>query len=139
MTIILLLIILYLSYYDIRYYKVPNRITLLLFFLVITHSYYDNRLINAITAGLFSLIFYIVVYLLTKGKIGIGDIKFSIISAIYLGFELWLYSIFFAVLVSSIVAGTLLINKKINKESRIPFIPFFVSGIIFSYTIPPFL
>lgn len=139
MTYILLIFILYLAYYDFKYYRVPNRITLLLFLLVLSQSYFNNRLEKAIIAGLFSLLFYTVVYLITKGKIGVGDIKFSIISAIYLGFEFWLYSMFYSIILATIVSSVLLLLKKIDKGSRLPFIPFLTSGIILTHILPPIL
>lgn len=139
MTYILLIIILYLAYYDIRYYRVPNRITLLLFLLVLTDSYLNHRWEKAIIAGFFSLIFFVVVFMITRGKIGIGDIKFSIISAIYLGFELWLYSIFYAILTATFTGLTLIIMKKIKRDDRLPFIPFLTTGIICTLIIPPFI
>lgn len=132
MTYILLIICLYLAYYDIRYYKVPNRFTLLLFILVIIQSYYYNRLEKAIIAGFFSLLFYTLVYLITRGKIGIGDIKFSVTSAIYLGWGLWMDALIYSIITVVIISSPLFLAKIINKDSRLPFIPFLVSGIILS-------
>lgn len=141
MTYILLIICLYLTYYDIRYYRVPNKITLLLFILVIIQSYYNNRLEKSIIAGLFSLLFYSLVYLITRGKIGIGDIKFSVTSAIYLGWGLWIDALFYSMLTVVIITTPLFLTKKLKKESRLPFIPFLVSGVILSKIpfIPHFL
>lgn len=133
MIYILLVISLYLVYYDIKYLKVPNKIIILLLIIALLNAYLNGVLIGSLIAGLLCLLFYITVYMLSKGNIGIGDIKYSIITAITLGTKLWYRAMIITVLISLII---LLISKPLKKvpvKSKVPFIPPLFLGSLISY------
>lgn len=137
MIIILLLISLFLVFYDLKYYKVPNLINLALLILVISNKVYiKDHPFDYIIPGLIAFITLLLVYMVSKGKLGMGDIKYSSIMAIYFGYRFWLGSLIYASIVALLVSIILLLSKKIKKDSRIPFIPFLVIGNIVNYLIP---
>lgn len=137
MIIFILLTSLCLVYYDFKYLKVPNLITLLLFLSVIIYKIY-NKIppTDFIIPGLVSAGTLLAVYIFSKGKLGMGDIKYSVIISIYFGYIFWLGSIIYAAASALIISIYLLISKKISKYTRIPFIPFLVAGGIINYFLP---
>lgn len=129
MIIPITILLLYLSYYDIRYYKVPNRILLLLLLFVLFNQCYSGELLSSLLCGLYSILFFTLVYIFSRGKIGMGDIKFSIVSAIYLGYFPWLLSLMIGVL------SILPFYRYFGRSKPIPFVPFLTFGTFFSHSL----
>lgn len=132
MNIIILLISLYLVIYDIKFKKVPNYINLLLLSLIILNKLNLNEdLVKPILGGLLAFNTFYLIYLVTKGGIGIGDCKYTALIAVHFGYYFWIKSIFISSIIALFVTTTLYIRKKIDKKTKIPFIPFLVLGWIF--------
>lgn len=131
------MISLFLVFYDLKYFKVPNLINLFLLILVISNKVYIKaHPFDYIVPGLIAFITLLLVYMVSKGKLGMGDIKYSSIMAIYLGYRFWLSSLIYASIAALLISIILLLSKKIKRDSRIPFIPFLVIGNIANYIIP---
>ena len=72
----------------------------------------------------------LIMSLLSKGGIGVGDGIVVLISGIYLGVQENCFLLLLALLVSSLYSGFLWIGKKVDRKKKIPFIPFLLVGYI---------
>ena len=64
----------------------------------------------------------LIMSLLSKGGIGVGDGIVVLISGIYLGVQENCFLLLLALLVSSLYSGFLWIGKKVDRKQKIPFI-----------------
>ena len=136
-TIIIALTSLYLVYFDIRYKRVPNIVNLLLFTSVIISKVFNGEpLLISLASGLIAFGTFLLIHLVSRGKLGMGDCKYTAIIAVNFGYYFWLQSIIYTSLIALIVSVILLISKKIDRETPIPFIPFLVAGWMLNYYIP---
>lgn len=65
----------------------------------------------------------------TAGKVGIGDGLLLIAIGMGIGFENCIYVLCVALIFSCIVSGILLVLKKANRNTHIPFVPFITLGM----------
>ena len=94
-----------------------------------------------INNSFYMLIIFIILYFISfiSSKIfrikslGMGDIKFSSISAIWLGIDLCLISLFISFFISAIYSLHGKIFKSLNPFQQYPFAPFLSIGIFFSW------
>ncbi|MFA5527419.1 MAG: A24 family peptidase [Peptostreptococcales bacterium] len=98
------------------------------------YGFYSGRMdgfLAALVACLLLVLIYIFSLLLFKGKegIGMGDIKLYIPIGLFLGLKLTLLSLWIAMLSAGMLSMALLLKKKVNRTSSIPFGPFIVWGI----------
>ena len=88
---------------------------------------------SAIVAALVAGGIFEAIILISKGKwMGIGDVKIGILMGLILGLPQILVALFLAFLTGAIVSIILLILKKKNLKSEIPFGPFLVLATIIS-------
>ncbi|ABN52567.1 MAG TPA: prepilin peptidase [Hungateiclostridium thermocellum] len=66
----------------------------------------------------------------TKGGVGMGDTKLIAVSGLYTGLTGIISVLFYSFILSGITGIVLLILKKANSKSRIPFIPFLTLGFL---------
>ncbi|HOM03327.1 MAG TPA: A24 family peptidase [Acetivibrio sp.] len=66
----------------------------------------------------------------TKGGVGMGDTKLIAVSGLYTGLAGILSTLFYSFVLSGITGIALLVSKKANSKSRIPFIPFLTLGFL---------
>ena len=79
------------------------------------------------------LISYISYKLLRINSLGLGDIKLSSISSIWLGIEMVFTSLCISFLLSAIYSLHGIITKRFKRFHQYPFAPFISIGIIFSW------
>ncbi len=72
------------------------------------------------------------IWLFTRGKLGLGDAKLSAFLSLALGVEGWLGMVFFSSVSGLVFAVVMLISKKMDKNTQIPFAPFMCLGTIIS-------
>ncbi|MDA3938815.1 MAG: A24 family peptidase [Spirochaetia bacterium] len=70
---------------------------------------------------------------ITKGKLGMGDVKFAALMAIYIGFPGWFIATGVASLLGLLFAVLGLFSGRLNRNTRIPFAPFLTVGSIGAY------
>lgn len=73
--------------------------------------------------------FFAVVSIVTGGKLGMGDAIVLLGLGLGLGTIRTVYMIVFALLLNCIVAIVLVMLKKANRHTRIPFVPFITAGM----------
>ena len=114
--------------FDLKYMILPDFSTLILILLVLI----DGQ-IN-IFAGIGSVVFLGILYLITKGKgMGLGDVKFAVYMGILLGWPKIVLAFYLAFIVGAIIGGLMLLVKKISRKAVIPFGPFLIMGTIISW------
>ena len=132
---IFLLVAIPVSVFDIRTRRIPNWIvfTGIVFLFALRFLYFKDSpvslFINILTGG---LIFYSV-RLFTKGKLGMGDVKFAAFIALFAGFPLFFAAVGVASLAGLAFALAGMAMGKIKKTTKIPFAPFLTAGSIVIY------
>jgi len=89
----------------------------------------DISLINAII-GIAEGLLLIMISVLTKGQIGMGDGILLAACGLMLGGRDNLIMFFFACLSSAVVSALIMIIKKADKKTKIPFVPFMIPGFL---------
>lgn len=92
-------------------------------------------IINEGIAILGAVIVCMICMLLSRGSLGMGDLKLMCLMAAFLGIEGICYSMFVSIFFSFIVAVGLLITQKKSKKDAIPFAPFILAGTFVSLII----
>lgn len=120
---------------DLKYMLIPNKI--LLFFLPVMlvlrlcfpiHTLW-NHLLGALVGGGIILLIVIV----TRGDMGMGDAKLFFLCGWVVGFPHILLSLFIACLLGTGVGGILLLLKIVKLKQAIPFGPFLALGTLITY------
>ncbi len=122
--------LLVISLIDLDEMIIPNKLVIFILIVASIYTIIDKNYLDHII-GFFlvsSILLFIVV--VTKGAMGMGDVKLMAVSGLLLG----AYNIFLALIVASVVGSivsiTLLALKKINRKNKVPFGPFLSFGIM---------
>lgn len=126
---------------DYKCFKIPNKLilygillrVLILFYEIIFA--FDTLKLTFISEGIAiiaSAVVCIACILMSKGSMGMGDLKMLLMVGSLLGLEGWIYSLMFSVVISFVVALLLLLTKKKSKKDAIPFAPFVLAGSLLS-------
>lgn len=118
---------------DAKHRIIPD--SLLLFVLLTTLLYHfamDHTLVPFLLTGLGSCMFFLLLYLITKGKgLGFGDVKFVFAIGFLLGFPTTIVALYGAFLTGAIVSIILIvIGRKKLRGSAIAFGPFLIVGVV---------
>lgn len=137
MIYILLPVSIYLTYYDIKYKRVPNIALILLFIASLAFKIIlKEPLIPAFISGSGAFLMFLLIHIFSGKKLGMGDCKFTALIAFNFSFLFWLQSIIYCSFTALVVTLTLLLLKKINRTTKIPFVPFLTAGWILNYFLP---
>ncbi len=122
-------------FYDLLHKEIPDKISLpaiaIAFLGGLTLGTINplNMLVGA--AAFFT--FFLLQFLISRGTwIGGGDLRLGILIGLLLGWQLGLIALIIAYIIGSIFSLYLLITRKANRKTMLPFGPFIVSGIIIS-------
>lgn len=85
---------------------------------------------ESIIGSIIIAVFFLLISLIFKNSIGMGDIKLFAIMGLYQGLWGVLNSVFYSLIVSFVVSVTLLITKKKNRKDTIAFGPSILIGTI---------
>ena len=124
---------------DHRKHKIPNQFLLfalglrvvfyIIEFIISVSSAFDTLKDNAIGAAVIG-VFFLLISLVFKNSIGMGDIKLFAIMGLYQGLWGAFNSVFFSLLVSFFLAIGLLITRKKKRKDAISFGPSILLGTI---------
>jgi prepilin signal peptidase PulO-like enzyme (type II secretory pathway) len=138
--LLILINLIALAVYDIRWLTLPNKIMYVLYALIalqilVTIIFFDGRL-HFVLNSLFGLligggVFYIL-FQISSGKwIGGGDVKLGAMLGLYLGSAIdAVLMIFFASVLGSLFSIPLLATGKFNRKTLIPYGPFLILAAI---------
>ena len=127
-----------LSIIDFKAHRLPNQLVgwfavtelLLLGFL----SWFADdlaRLMTALGIAAVTMFVYLLLYLFSRGSLGMGDVKFAFPLGLCIGWysaNHWLVAIFVSFLLAGLVAVIGLITKRMNRKSRLAFGPYMFLG-----------
>lgn len=89
------------------------------------------RLLTALGLAATAMISYVLLYLLSRGSLGMGDVKFAFPLGLCVGWYSpgnWLAAIFVSFLIAGLVAVIGLVTKRITRKSRLAFGPYMFLG-----------
>jgi len=117
---------------DLRTFTIPNWLTLggITMILLLETIRHQTLPLTLLLSALSSFILMLLLSLLSRGKLGMGDVKFSALISLQLGFYYWLISLFVASLSGLFVAVFCIFYKKMDKNTPIPFAPFLSFGAV---------
>ena len=127
-----------LSIVDFKSHRLPNQLvgwftaTQILIMAVISWMASDYaRLLTALGVGVATMISYVLLYLLSRGSLGMGDVKFAFPLGLCVGWystNQWLLAIFISFLIAGLVAVIGLVTKRMTRKSRLAFGPYMFLG-----------
>ena len=124
---------------DIREKRVPNSLvgTLLAAWILIMvpQLFYQTQTAIAlmISGGIGFLlagIIFLVVYLISRGGLGGGDVKLMAVAGLYLGFNGVMPAMLYGSMLAAIVTLTLVLLKKMGRKDTFPLVPFLYVGML---------
>jgi prepilin signal peptidase PulO-like enzyme (type II secretory pathway) len=109
--------------YDWKYYLILDKVSLPAFFCAFIINYFLGRpALNLLLASLFVGGFFLLQYVLSKGKwIGGGDIRLGLVMGAMLGWPMVLTALFLSYVTGAVFAIILVALKKKQWNSQIPF------------------
>lgn len=123
-----------LFFVDIKYYMIPDKLTLFLGFVASIFLLFNPFLIVPhLIAGVLGFLFFLFVFVITKGKgWGFGDVKFAFVMGLILGPAGLFIALYIAFLTGALVGIILILWRKKGLKSIIPFAPFLSIGTYIS-------
>lgn len=92
---------------------------------------YNSKFINHLFTAIISFLFFFSIVFFTGGKgMGGGDVKLGFLMGAILGWPIIFVAIFLAFIIGSIAGVILVLQKKKDMKSMIPFGPFLVTGTL---------
>lgn len=123
--------------FDLNYFIIPDKIiypaifvtSFYRFFEVWNFGILDLSKIKNLGFGILPSLFFLGIILFSRGRLmGFGDFKLAILMGLILGFPNILVALFLAFFIGAIIGIGLIIFKKKNLKSKVPFGPFLVTG-----------
>jgi leader peptidase (prepilin peptidase)/N-methyltransferase len=128
--------------FDYREYRIPNklllvflavRVVLLIPELLLFGTDALGTVLTELIAAVGCTIVCVISMLISRGSLGMGDLKLMAVMAFFLGIEGVCYAMFLSVFAAFICSVGLLITKKKGRKDAIPFAPFILIGTIVSF------
>jgi len=137
--VVVLLLIVYtfvaIFFTDLKYSIIPDKLLLFLTIFTIIRLYLlQNNVLNSILAALGAFFFFLLLFLITKGKgMGFGDVKLSFVLGLLLSFPLIIISLYISFLTGAALSIILVVLRRRSfRGGVIPFGPFLVFGGLLS-------
>lgn len=123
---------------------IPNRILLywLLIWLLLI-GIYGVKDINGMMRHMFGVVLGIIFcmfsfglcYLISKGSMGAGDVKLSLIMGLYMTGDYVVGAVLYGCILSAAFSIFMLLSKKLTRKDSIPFVPFLYLGVVLRYLV----
>lgn len=118
------------TFIDIEHYIIPDRLVMaglavgLVFMLLFPEPGWLSSLYGMLAAAGFLLLLFIV----SRGGMGGGDIKLALVLGLFLGWPLSLLGVFLACLIAGVFGMALILGRRKKPKDMIPFGPFLALG-----------
>lgn len=117
---------------DIKYLILPDKYLIILIFGLLSFDliFCREKIVFNFFSGLIGGLFFLMIHLITKQKLGLGDVKLSFVIGYFLNINYWIVAIFISCICGIIIY---LIGFKFwnwNKTTKIPFGPFMIIATI---------
>lgn len=132
LSLIIIVLLVFSAVFDWKYMILPDFSTVILIIIAFLGVVFDEKnIIPYLLSSLISAGFLLILNLITKGKgMGIGDVKFAIFMGLFLGYPNIALAFYVAFIVGAIYGLGLIVFKKANKKSQVPFGPFLIIGTL---------
>lgn len=126
---------------DFRTHKIPNKLVAAVLLLravlfvpeiVSCPSQWRALVVGSVVPAVAVFILLFLLSVLSRGAIGMGDVKLLAAHTLLCGGSSMIYTFFFALMTCALVAVVLLMTSKKGREDTIPLAPFFYIGYIIS-------
>ena len=127
-----------LSITDFKTHRLPNHLvgwfTAIEILIMGVTSWFTSdwtRLAAALGTAVITMFAYLLLYLASRGSLGMGDVKFAFPLGLCVGWysaNQWLLAIFVSFLIAGVVAVIGLVAKRMTRKSRLAFGPYMFFG-----------
>lgn len=125
--------LLVISIIDVEHYIIPDGMNVFLLILGVVYSIIKNQFLYGFSGFVAGLVPLLLIYFITSGKMGGGDIKLLAAAGWFLGWKNVLLSLFGASIIGSILSLILIAIRIRSREDRIPFGPYLSLGIVITF------
>lgn len=141
---ILLAALAVIAWIDRRSRRIPNRIllalaTIRLFLLAVEWAVYPSMglavFLSSVGGGLLGGGLFLLCGFLSRGGMGMGDVKLLAVTGLFVGMGVVMTVIFLSVTVSAVYSAVQLLRKKTNLKDEIAFAPFVWIGLLLTMAI----
>ena len=122
--------------YDLKKFIIPDKVLFPAIAISLLYLIINNQLsiINYLLSALGAAVFFLVIYLLSKGKwLGFGDVKLAILLGLILGWPKILLALFLSFVIGGIIGVGLIVFLKKKLKSEVPFAPFLIIGTLIAF------
>jgi leader peptidase (prepilin peptidase) / N-methyltransferase len=129
-----------LSIIDFKSHRLPNRLvgwfTATQILIMGTTSWITSdlaRLTTALGIAVATMFVYLLLYLVSRGSLGMGDVKFAFPLGLCVGWysaDYWLVAIFISFVLAGLVAVIGLVTKRMTRKSNLAFGPYMFLGTL---------
>ncbi|HEU0072745.1 MAG TPA: A24 family peptidase [Dehalococcoidia bacterium] len=126
---------------DLLTFKVPNALVYpaIAFALAVTAILDPGLLPSSLAGGATALAIMVVLAVLQRGAMGMGDVKAACFSGCVLGIKGGAFSLLFGFVAAGIIALPIILLGLRSRKDRLPLAPFLVAGAFISYYLWGFL
>lgn len=123
---------LFIILYDIKSYRIPDFLTIpgITSVIILRLAFGIDKVLYYLMACVCGYLFFALIRIITKGKLGLGDAKYSAFIGIVFGLIEWYIAVVIATFLSAGYICFLLIKKQPVIKRPVPFAPFLFSGAI---------
>ena len=116
-------------YTDCKEQLLYDEVSTLLMVTGIVYAYYFGTMWEAVQGAMASVVIMFVIYWVSRGGMGFGDVKLAFVLGVWLGLEQSLLSLVLAFILGGVVGVALLLTGVKSRKDAIPFGPYLcVSG-----------
>ncbi|MCX6760429.1 MAG: prepilin peptidase [Candidatus Nealsonbacteria bacterium] len=125
--------------FDLKHFIIPDRVLfpltgIALIYSLISNLQSLNGLINIFVSAFSAGAFFLAIYLVSRGKwLGFGDVKLAFFMGLLLGFPDIIVALYSAFTIGAIIGVGLILAKRKNMKSEIPFGPFLIIGTMIAF------
>jgi prepilin signal peptidase PulO-like enzyme (type II secretory pathway) len=118
--------------YDLKHYLIPDKILFPAIGIVFLYNLILNSkflIFNSLFSALGAMAFFLLIFLVSRGRwMGFGDVKLVFFMGLFLGYPNILVALFLAFFFGAIIGIGLILARKKNFKSEVPFGPFLIIG-----------
>lgn len=133
LSVIFILCLLYHTYTDMKSMLLYDKVTLLLAAVGVVRAFFEHQLLEALYGAGAMLAIMLLLYFVSRGGMGEGDVKLAPALGIWLGLEQGLLCLLLAFVSGGIVGALLLLHRRGGLKQAIPFGPFLCAGAVVAY------
>ena len=116
-------------YTDCKEQLLYDEVSTILMLTGVIYAYYFGNLWDAVQGAMASVVIMLVIYWVSRGGMGFGDVKLAFVLGVWLGLEQSLLCLLLAFILGGVVGIVLLLTGLKTRKDAIPFGPYLcVSG-----------